>query len=195
MKKFRALGASLVATGLLASAPLAAQAADTEPPARPDHDLSVMYSVSPLKKPGHPGLVALHVSNVGTKNYYAPLPVVQFIVKVHTVSGPTDVNRVITPKGYNGATVTDLGFDESTSTRTFRVILANGLRSGENQVVANFNFADGQTRHHEGRIVQEITTSQVGRLPNDTTTRNDQDINSQKWTWNDMNHRQNAGLF
>ena len=108
MKKFRALGASLVATGLLASAPLAA---DTEPPARPDHDLSVMYSVSPLKKSGHPGLVALHVSNVGTKNYYAPSLVVQFIVKVHTVSGPTDVNRVITPKGYNGATVTDLGLD------------------------------------------------------------------------------------
>ncbi|BCQ02478.1 hypothetical protein TPCV2_01010 [Cutibacterium avidum] len=41
---------------------------------------------------------------------------------------------------------------------------------------------------------REAPLPQAGRLPDDHTAWNDQDTNSHKWTWNDTNHRQNAGL-
>lgn len=192
MNKFRAIGASVAAAGLMATAPIAANAAPAAGEG-PTHDLAVSYTASPLKLAGHTGLVTLHVKNVGTTEYYAPAPAIQFVVKVHTVKGPTDVDRNIAAHGMSGATVVDLGFDASTSTRSFRVILANGVEPGKDQSVASFNFADGLTLH--GRLIQDMTTSQVGRLSDDTSVANDQNITSEENTTAPLFHKKGAGLF
>lgn len=178
MTTLRKAAAGLAAAGLMTIAPVTAHAATTGP------DLAPKFTVSKLKAPGHLGLVALRIDNVGPTFYYGDSPAVQFVVKVHTVKGPRGVDRVITPHGFDGATVQDLGFDAATSTRSFRVVLANGIKPGRTALVANFNFADGLTT--EGRLVQEMSVSQVGRIPGDHSSGNDQDISSVDHTFTDF---------
>lgn len=156
------------------------------------HDLAVSYTVAAGKAPGYAGLVGIHVKNVGTQRYYADFPAVSFRVRVKTAKGPQGVDRLITPGYFNGAYTRDLGFDEATSTRTFEVTLSNPVNPGEDQLVANLNFGDGATR--EGRIVNSIEVSQVGRLADDKPTTNDQDVSSTVATRTDGGHA-NPGLF
>ncbi|MCS6712297.1 hypothetical protein JSY14_09805 [Brachybacterium sp. EF45031] len=203
----RALGATLIgaaaaATGLAAvtGAPRA-HAADV---AAPDTsgadapgtgaalDLRPSFTVSDMKAEGYAGLVALHLENVGTERYYGEFPLVTFRLDVTTVSVPEGVDRVITPGWFHGAHARDLGFDAESSTRSFLVTLANPVERGERQLVANLNFADGLTR--EGRLVQHVTVTQVGRLEGDTSTGNDQGIDSRSATRTDLGAA-HSGLF
>lgn len=156
------------------------------------HDLTVGYTVSGAKVPGAAGLVAIHVKNVGTQRYYAEFPAVSFRVDVKTASGPQGVDRLITPGWFHGAYTQDLGFDEQTSTRSFLVTLANPVEPGEDQVVANLDFGDGLTKL--GRITNRVEVSQVGRLADDTSTGNDQAVDSRTATRTDTGGRSN-GLF
>ena len=103
--------------------------------------------------------VALRLKNVGTERYYGDFPVVSFRIDGKTASGPTGVDRLITPGWFNGAYTRDLGFDAATSTRSFLVTLANPIKAGETQLVANLNFGDGLTS--EGRLRNYITGSQA----------------------------------
>lgn len=148
-----------------------AQAAD-----KPAHDLAVSYTVSALKAEGAAGLVAIHVTNVGSERYFGEYPMINFQVKVQTVKGPQGVDRVITPTGFTGAHVRDLGFNEKSSTRTFEVSLSNALSPGQRMLVGNLSFGDGLTS--EGRLVQKLVTTQTTRLEDDAPNANDQNVDS-----------------
>lgn len=152
------------------------QPAINEPAGQQAHDLEPHFTVAAGKAEGFAGLVALRVKNVGTDRYYADFPAVSYKVEVKTEEGPKGVDRLITPGYFNGAYTQDLGFDEKTSTRTFIVTLANPVKAGEDQLVANFNFGDGKTE--EGRLINSISVSQIGRLDDDKSTANDQNISS-----------------
>ncbi|WP_124054530.1 hypothetical protein [Arcanobacterium ihumii] len=141
-------------------------------PAEPQaQDLSVRLTSAAGKVPGYAGLVALRVKNVGTEQYYGEYPTVQYLVKVKTADGPKGVDRLITPGYFNGAYTEDLGFDRKTSTRSFLVTLSNPIEPGEEQLIANFNFGDGNTKL--GRLTNTIEVSQIKRVEGDTSTYND----------------------
>lgn len=109
-----------------------------------------------------------------------------------TAEGPEGVDRLITPGYFNGAYTRDLGFDPETSTRSFEVTLSNPVEKGEKQLIANLNFGDGLTK--EGRLKNHITVTQTGRLPGDTSTGNDQNVDSRQHTVTDGG-RANMGIF
>ncbi|WP_030013657.1 MULTISPECIES: hypothetical protein [Micrococcales] len=177
----RAAAAALV-LGLGASTFSAGAANAAE--AKPAHDLSVNYTVSSAKAKGYAGLVAIHAKNEGSQRYYSDFPAISFRIDVKTDKGPEGVDRVITPGWFNGAYTQDLGFDEKTSTRSFMVTLSNPVNVGENQLIANLNFGDGLTK--EGRLNNYIQVTQVGRLDDDTTTDNDQNVDSRQHTLSDF---------
>ncbi len=186
MKKFslRAAGATL-ALGLAAAGVSPATAATTTatttaPVTAPAHDLAPSFTVSGMKAPGFAGLVGIHVKNVGSQRYFADFPAISFKVEVKTDHGPTGVDRLITPGWFNGAYTQDLGYNEVTGTRTFMVTLSNPVEVGKDVLIANLNFGDGLTS--EGRIYNYVTVTQVGRLADDKSTGNDQNIDSRKAT-------------
>ncbi|WP_040157179.1 hypothetical protein [Mobilicoccus massiliensis] len=172
----RTLAATLAASGVALSGGVAATA-DTTPGATAKHDLGVHYTVSTAKLDGHPGLVAIRLDNAGTDRYFAEFPLVTFDVLVKTVKGPEGVNRNLNARGLNGAHVEDLGFDEATSTRAYRIVLSNPVEKGaKNLPIASFDFGVGATK--EGRIFQKIVTTQKGRVSGDTPNANDQGVDS-----------------
>lgn len=173
-------------TASLAFASTAARAATAA------YNLEPVLTVSSWKAEGYAGLVALRLKNVGTERYYGDFPVVSFRIDVKTASGPTGVDRLITPGWFNGAYTRDLGFDAATSTRSFLVTLANPIKAGETQLVANLNFGDGLTS--EGRLRNYITVTQVGRIAGDTSTGNDQNRDSREITLTDTG-RKASGIF
>lgn len=179
-----------MSAGLLLTGTAAANAAET--PAKPKQDLTVSYSSSAMKAPGYAGLTAIYAENVGTDRYYGEFPLVTFRVDVKTAEGPEGVDRLITPGYFNGAYTRDLGFDPETSTRSFEVTLSNPVEKGEKQLIANLNFGDGLTK--EGRLKNYITVTQTGRLPGDTSTGNDQNVDSRQHTVTDGG-KANKGIF
>lgn len=88
--------------------------------------------------------------------------------------------------------VRHLSFNAATSTRSFLVTLANPIKAGETQLVANLNFGDGLTS--EGRLRNYITVTQVGRIAGDTSTGNDQNRDSREITLTDTG-RKASGIF
>ncbi|WKD58501.1 hypothetical protein [Corynebacterium caspium] len=170
--------------------PAGANATAPQEPAA--YDLEPYFTVAAGKSPGFAGLVAIRVKNVGTKRYYQDNLATRFRVDVHTASGPEGVDRLITPGWFNGAYTRDLGFNEATSTRSFEVTLSNTINPGSTQLIANLNFGDGATR--EGRIRNYITVTQIGRIPGDTSTYNDQNVDSRENTFDHMK-RHNRGIF
>lgn len=173
--------AAAVSAGLLLTGTAAANAAETPAPAK--QDLAVSYSSSALKAPGYAGLTAIYAENVGSERYYGEFPLVTFRVDVKTAGGPEGVDRLITPGYFNGAYTRDLGFDPATSTRSFEVTLSNPVEKGEKQLIANLNFGDGLTK--EGRLTNYVTVTQTGRLAGDTSTANDQNVDSRQHTVTD----------
>ncbi|MBM7824394.1 hypothetical protein JOD55_000221 [Arcanobacterium pluranimalium] len=164
-----------------------------EAPAAPlAKDLSVRLTAAAGKVPGFAGLVALRVKNVGTEQYYGEYPAVQFLVKVKTADGPKGVDRLITPGYFNGAYTEDLGFDRKTSTRSFLVTLSNPIEPGEEKLIANLNFGDGNTKL--GRLTNTIEVSQIKRVDGDTSTYNDIRMNSPEITTTDGGAAHN-GIF
>lgn len=181
-----ALTSLALGTASLAFASTAARATT------PAYDLEPVLTVSSWKAEGYAGLVALRLKNVGTERYYGDFPVVSFRIDVKTASGPTGVDRLITPGWFNGAYTRDLGFNTATSTRSFLVTLANPIKAGKTQLVANLNFGDGLTS--EGRLRNYITVTQVGRIAGDTSTGNDQNRDSRDITLTDTG-RKATGIF
>ncbi|GGH65037.1 hypothetical protein [Rothia aerolata] len=187
------VSASLVtvaAPAQAAEAPAATASSSTEATAR--YDLKPAYTVSALKAPGYAGSVAIHAENVGTDRYFGEFPVVSFKVEVKTASGPKGVDRLITPSWYNGAYVRDLGFNTETSTRTFIVTLSNPVKAGESQLIGSLSFGDGLTS--EGRLTNYIEVTQVGRIAGDTSSGNDQRVDSRQATLTDFGNP-NKGIF
>lgn len=176
--------AGVGATALVGTSALAAET--------PKLDLAPVLTVSGMKATGYAGVVALRLKNVGTERYYGSFPAVSFKVEVKTAEGPAGVDRLITPGWFNGAYTRDLGFDAKTSTHTFIVTLANPVKVGETQLVANFNFGDGLTS--EGRLKNYVKVTQVGRVAGDTSTANDQGVDSRSITVTDTG-RKHSGLF
>lgn len=185
-----ALTAALSGAGVAASAETAP--APTVTAAQEKHDLTAYLTVSSAKAVGYAGTVAVRVKNVGAERYYGDFPVISFRVDVKTASGPQGVDRLITPGWFNGAYTRDLGFNEATSTRSFLVTLANPVKVGEDQLVATLNFGDGLTS--EGRLANYVTVTQVGRLATDSSTANDQNLDSRQVTKDDFG-RAHKGLF
>lgn len=181
--------AAALAIGITTFGAGAAQAGETATPA---HDLSVGYTVSGIKAKGYAGLVAVHAKNVGSERYYSEFPAISFRIDVKTDKGPQGVDRVITPGWFNGAYTQDLGFDEKTSTRSFMVTLANPVEVGQDQLIANLDFGDGLTK--EGRLENYVTVTQVGRLDDDKTTDNDQNVDSRQNTTTDFGNAHD-GVF
>lgn len=165
-------------------------AADAE--VNTDYDLEPYFTVAAGKAPGFAGLVAVRVKNVGDKDYFQEDMATRFRIEVHTEDGPEGVDRLITPGWFNGAYTRDLGFDREKSVRTFEVTLSNPIPAGETMLVANLNFGDGLTKL--GRIKNYLTVTQIGRLPEDNSTYNDQNVDSREHT-QDMMGRANAGIF
>ena len=155
-------------------------------------DLKPVLTTSGAKHAGFAGTVALRLENVGTDRYYGDFPAVQYRVDVKTAEGPKGVDRLITPRSSNGAHIRDLGFNEATSTRSFEVTLANPINAGDSARVANLDFGDGNTK--EGRIKNYIEVTQISRLKGDTSTANDQNVDSRKATVNDFG-KAAEGLF
>ncbi|STD12437.1 Uncharacterised protein [Dermatophilus congolensis] len=186
-RRFLAAGA---AAAVVASVAVPASAADTAP----KRDLAVSYAVSGAKIPGYPGLVTLRLTNAGTDRYYGEFPLVTFEVKIITAKGPQGVNRNIGTRSFHGSHVEDLGFDEATSTHTYRVILSNPVERGTKGMnIAGFYFGIGATR--EGRVIQKIVTTQKGRLPGDTPNANDQNVDSTVAGNTHTNFGKPTGLF
>lgn len=185
----RALAVAMVGGAAAVAGLASAQAADA--PAE-KYDLEPFFTVSGAKATGYAGIVALRIRNVGSARYYADFPAVSFKVEIKTEQGPEGVDRLITPGWFNGAYTRDLGFDPETGTRTFVVTLSNPILAGKEQLVANFQFGDGGTS--EGRIINRIEVSQVGRLKADTSTANDQKVDSRVATRLDTGGK-HSGLF
>ena len=200
MKKFatRVATAALIGAAALSGTALANAAEEapstevTNPATGEKYDLQPAIRVAGGKVPGFAGLVSISAENVGTEDYYAEFPAITFRIDVKTESGPKGVDRLITPGYFNGAYTRDLGFNRKTSTRTFEVTLSNPIEAGEGKLIANLNFGDGKTK--KGRIVNYITVTQVGRVKDDKSTGNDQNVDSRKVTKTDTG-RSNKGLF
>lgn len=156
------------------------------------YDLRPEIRVTAGKAPGFAGLVSISAENVGSETYYQEFPNTTFRIEVHTEEGPKGVDRLITPGYFNGAYTRDLGFDKATSTRTFEVTLSNPIEPGEGKLIANLNFGDGLTK--KGRLINYITVTQVGRMEDDKSTDNDQQVDSREVTKTDGGNP-NAGLF
>ncbi|GAA1351368.1 hypothetical protein [Falsarthrobacter nasiphocae] len=191
MKKIASRTAAAAVVATLGFTGLGASAQAAEAPTT-GLDLAPYVTVSSAKAPGFAGAVAIRVKNVGSERYYGEFPAVTFRVDVKTEKGPKGVDRLMTPGWYNGAYMRDLGFNESTSTRTFEITLSNPVPVGKDQLVATLNFGDGLTR--EGRLTNSITVTQTGRLAGDTSTGNDQNISSLTSAKDDFG-RPIAGLF
>ncbi|MGV0398600.1 hypothetical protein ACUY3M_09770 [Corynebacterium suicordis] len=196
------LAAALLGATVFAAAPATAAPA-VESPAQADEtpadetqvdvlDLKPEIRVAAGKAPGFAGLVSISAKNVGNTTYYQEFPLTTFRIEVKTAKGPKGVDRLITPGWFNGAYTRDLGFDRATSTRTFEVTLSNPIREGKSSLIANLDFGDGNT--DRGRVVNYITVTQVGRPQADTSTANDQNVDSRTATLTDGG-RPNAGLF
>ncbi|WP_058234618.1 hypothetical protein [Devriesea agamarum] len=193
----RQLGRGVISIGIgafgLTQGVGSAFADSKQPPTAPaTHKLAVRYQVSPLKAPGCAGLVAIHLVNVGTETYYMHSPQAKFRVEVHTAKGPKGVARAMTPGYFNGAHMSDLGFDAATSVHAFDVVLSHPIDPGHNQLVANIAFSDGLTR--EGRVINEIITTQTVRMDDDHPTESNTDVLSRFHTWSDFGKR-HPGLF
>ena len=192
------LAATLLGATVFTAAPAIA-APTAEAPAQADEtqgkdvlDLKPEIRVAAGKAPGFAGLVSISATNVGNTTYYQEFPLTTFRIEVKTAEGPKGVDRLITPGWFNGAYTRDLGFDRATSTRTFEVTLSNPIREGDGKLIANLNFGDGNT--DRGRLVNYIKVTQVGRPEADTSTYNDQNVDSRDVTLTDGG-RPNAGLF
>ena len=184
------LGVVAPAQAATAPAPAVASQSTLEQVAK--HDLTVNYTVSSWKATSYAGSVGIHVKNVGSERYYGAFPLVSFKVEVKTASGPQGVDRLITPSWYNGAYVHDLGFNAATSTLTYVVTLSNPVKAGEDQLIASLSFGDGNTS--EGRLTNYIEVTQLGRVAGDTSTANDQRVDSRLNTVTDFGNK-NAGIF
>ncbi|WJY66977.1 hypothetical protein [Corynebacterium auris] len=155
-------------------------------------DLEPYFTTSALKSPGFAGTVALRVKNNGSERYWGEFPLLTFRVHVKTAEGPKGVDRLITARGANGSHVRDLGYNFATQTRTFEVTLSNPVNAGEDVLLGAFDFGDGNTR--EGRLRNYMTVTQTARLKGDTSTFNDQNVDSRKATVTDLGNP-NSGLF
>lgn len=160
-----------------------------EPPAvdpataNPALDLAPRLTTTIGKAEGYAGIVALRVKNTGTERYDASKQPIRFRVEVGTVEGPQGVDRLITAGRFNGASVRDLGFDKATSTRVFEVTLSNSINAGDEVLLGNLQFGDGNTKL--GRLVNDITVTQIGRAPGDVSFDNDWNVNSAAITQSD----------
>lgn len=157
------------------------------------YDLQPEIHVAAGKSAGFAGLVSISAKNVGSEIYYQDFPATTFRIDVHTEKGPKGVDRLITPGWFNGAYTRDLGFDKANSVRSFEVTLSNPVNPGESQLLANLNFGDGKTKL--GRLVNYITVTQTGRLEEDKSTSNDQNVDSREVTTTDVMHKPTKGLF
>ena len=155
-------------------------------------DLEPYFTTSDAKATGFAGSVALRVKNNGTDRYWGEFPAVTFRVEVHTEDGPEGVDRLITRTKNNGAHIRDLGFNHDKGVRTFEVTLSNPVNAGDDVLLGSFSFGDGKTK--EGRLTNYMTVTQTGRLAGDTSTANDQNVDSRKATLNDFGKPHN-GLF
>ncbi len=157
------------------------------------YDLKPEIRVAAGKSAGFAGLVSISAKNVGSEIYYQDFPATSFRIDVHTEKGPKGVDRLITPGWFNGAYTRDLGFDKEKSVRSFEVTLSNPVNPGDSQLLANLNFGDGKTKL--GRLVNYITVTQTGRLEEDKSTSNDQNVDSREVTTTDVMHKPTKGLF
>lgn len=162
------------------------------PAGKADLDLQPYFTTSGAKQPGFSGSVALRVKNVGKERYWAEFPAVTFRVEVKTDKGPKGVDRLITYFGANGSHVRDLGYNFDTNARIFEVTLSNPVNAGDDLLLGAFSFGDGLTK--EGRLVNYMTVTQTGRIEGDTSTANDQNVDSRQATKNDSG-KKIAGLF
>ncbi|MGJ4101706.1 neuraminidase [Corynebacterium macclintockiae] len=174
--------------------------AEAEKPAKDEaeqsgekYDLTPEIRVAAGKSAGFAGLVSISAKNVGSEIYYQDFPATTFRIDVHTEKGPKGVDRLITPGWFNGAYTRDLGFDKEKSVRSFEVTLSNPVNPGDSQLLANLNFGDGKTKL--GRLVNYITVTQTGRLEEDKSTSNDQNVDSREVTTTDVMHKPTKGLF
>lgn len=178
-----------------------APADEAEKPAKDDeaeqtsekYDLKPEIHVAAGKAAGFAGLVSISAKNVGSEIYYQDFPATTFRIDVHTEKGPKGVDRLITPGWFNGAYTRDLGFDKDKSVRSFEVTLSNPINPGESKLLANLNFGDGKTKL--GRLENYITVTQTGRLEEDKSTSNDQNVDSREVTTTDVMHKPTKGLF
>lgn len=157
------------------------------------YDLKPEIRVAAGKSAGFAGLVSISAKNVGSEIYYQDFPATTFRIDVHTEKGPKGVDRLITPGWFNGAYTRDLGFDKGKSVRSFEVTLSNPVNPGESKLLANLNFGDGKTKL--GRLENYITVTQTGRLEEDKSTSNDQNVDSREVTTTDVMHKPTKGLF
>ena len=157
------------------------------------YDLKPEIRVAAGKAAGFAGLVSISAKNVGSETYYQDFPATSFRIDVHTEKGPKGVDRLITPGWFNGAYTRDLGFDKDKSVRSFEVTLSNPINPGDSQLLANLNFGDGKTKL--GRLENYITVTQTGRLEEDKSTSNDQNVDSREVTTTDVMHKPTKGLF
>lgn len=157
------------------------------------YDLKPEIRVAAGKSAGFAGLVSISAKNVGSEIYYQDFPATTFRIDVHTEKGPKGVDRLITPGWFNGAYTRDLGFDKDKSVRSFEVTLSNPINPGESKLLANLNFGDGKTKL--GRLENYITVTQTGRLEEDKSTSNDQNVDSREVTTTDVMHKPTKGLF
>ena len=157
------------------------------------YDLKPEIRVAAGKAAGFAGLVSISAKNVGSETYYQDFPATSFRIDVHTEKGPKGVDRLITPGWFNGAYTRDLGFDKEKSVRSFEVTLSNPINPGDSQLLANLNFGDGKTKL--GRLENYITVTQTGRLEEDKSTSNDQNVDSREVTTTDVMHKPTKGLF
>ncbi|AWB82843.1 hypothetical protein C3B44_11310 [Corynebacterium yudongzhengii] len=155
-------------------------------------DLEPRLTTAAGKSEGFAGVVALRVKNVGTERYDVSQNPVRFRVEVGTVEGPEGVDRLNTAGRFNGAHVQDLGFDKASSTRVFEVTLSNPIDPGQEVLLGNLNFGDGNTSR--GRIINDITVTQIGRAAGDTSTDNDWNVNSADITYTDGG-KKHSGRF
>ena len=157
------------------------------------YDLKPEIRVAAGKSAGFAGLVSISAKNVGSEIYYQDFPATTFRIDVHTEKGPKGVDRLITPGWFNGAYTRDLDFDKDKSVCSFEVTLSNPINPGDSQLLANLNFGDGKTKL--GRLENYITVTQTGRLEEDKSTSNDQNVDSREVTTTDVMHKPTKGLF
>lgn len=149
-----------------------------------DLDLEPYFTTSGAKAPGFAGSVALRVKNVGAKRYWAEFPAVTFRVEVKREAGPVGVDRLMTSFGSNSTHIRDLGYNFDTNARVFEVTLSNPVNAGDDMLLGAFSYGDSLTK--EGRLTNYMTVTQTGRIAGDTSTGNDQNVDSREATLNDF---------
>lgn len=155
-------------------------------------DLAPRLTVAAGKAEGYAGIVALRVKNEGEKRYDVSKSPVRFRVEVGTVEGPEGVDRLSTAGQFNGAHIRDLGFDKASSTRVFEVTLSNSIDPGKEVLVSNLRFGDGDTKR--GRVINDITVTQISRAAGDASFDNDWNVNSADITFTDGG-KEHSGRF